>query len=325
MGRASQQVLDEAQRLYEQEGWGIKRIGNAVGFSEASVTNWRKKHKWAAKGSKRPYETVTRPMPEEAQTTNTFTDDPGSGIVMEQWDGPTEVLAGPTQEPPEDPNVAVDREIEMLRAQLAEAQRLVAEVRPEVEVPVLTEENIDDLVPAEELRAEAEAEFASLNTQRAKSGLPMVNRDTDSYRQELERMIATKRLERLTNQTAHVPLDMAYLVASKTVKMMHPAGSMVQHIYEPQSNTQTGAVRELMHLMRDKGHRLALPQRCLLYDCYAPAATVGGQFSNFGFCFGRGHETPFTTGAIVTGTEGRIASQATDVFIGGTLTGASSA
>ncbi len=330
---------DAAQRLYEVDGYSYTKLSEAVGVSTTTLQKWRKKYNWAPKGSKRPAPPegtvqhsdgipVVMPGSDSSglDTDSATTTTGGGGIYV--GPPPTTTTGGDvdlTAEPPTNID-ALEAEVAALRRQLDASNALVAELKPEVEVPILTEDNIDELVPEAELRQEALAELLHLERAAIRGqGVPPVERGSKLWDAEVERIMAEKRLERLTNPTAHVPLDMSRMVATRTVKMVHPSGSEVQHVYEPHSNTRTGDLREMMHYMRDKGHRLSIPQKCLLFDCSAPAATVGGEFSNWGFCHGRGHDLPFRPeGSVLTGQaqSGRLEPAPGDTLVGSTHRGA---
>lgn len=263
-----------ARELWES-GQTYEKINEQTGISIQTLARWRKLQSWSRGGGEPS-------MPDPEPQTET------SGVEAEVELEPT-----------------VNDETEMLRAQLeaSEAARIAAEAeadkfRPTADSPVLTEENIDEYVTPRELENEAMEAVAAEEKDRARRGLPKLEAGSRAFNAEVQERMAVLKLERIHNQSAHVPDDLSLMIPTRKVKMVNPNGVEVQVTVERQSNSADGQPMSGMKLMRDKGWKLSIvPEtggpKCLLADCYEAAGFSGNAYTNSGFCEGRGHEAPF--------------------------------
>lgn len=265
---ANYAVKKEAQRLYEVDGLSDKKVGEALGFHQNTITGWRRKEGWAARGSIDPAAVVS-----EVGTPNLSTEPEAeavSGYVPSNEEEVNELRA----------------RIVAIEAEKAEMREEMEKLRPDVDITAImyeTEEDFERVFDEQYWRDRAQREYASINKQRRIEGLDIIKVEEA----EMQETISRIKQEELAGRRR--PADGP---ADKRIKMVKPNqdGSyfpphVVSLPYESQVNNVAGSLADGLVIYTTKGYKLTRPFLCPRRKCFRPAAVdLDGNWAFDGYC-----------------------------------------
>lgn len=176
--------------------------------------------------------------------------------------------------------------IELLEQQLADAtvRAEKAEELAEAHSPtrdiggfIMTSiEDVEHRFDKQNIRDLAEAELAEINRARLKNGYMPINYSDEEWAVAIEKV----KSDLLLDREKYAPPAEGPLM--RTLKMVTPAGNLVQIPYEPQINNQAGSLEDGIAIYRNKGFKLPKPMLCPSQDCYEYSA-VNDNDGNYTF------------------------------------------
>lgn len=168
-----------------------------------------------------------------------------------------------------------------LEAELAEQARQIEAARPTVDVSKWLWESHEDVIEfygMDKLREIVDQRIATENKKRTRQGF-----DRLSYTpEERQEMVGAVVAELLADRLASGPPEEGPLM--RTLKMVSPAGELVQIPYEEQVNNIAGSLADGRVRYETKGYKRTRPALCPAKDCFRPAAVEDGKFLYFGYC-----------------------------------------
>lgn len=176
------------------------------------------------------------------------------------------------------------------RASKAEAE--AEELRPTKDVSKFflnTKEDVVERFGEQAIKDLAHSEWALLNKERVKAGhYPLEPLKDEQLEDAMDRAIA----ELLTDQArAEAQIPGPPVALNRTLKMVSPAGHLVQIPYEPQVNNMAGSLADGYERYRQKGFKMTNPMLCATQDCNQFSAIgADGNFLYRAYC-SADHET----------------------------------
>ena len=140
----------------------------------------------------------------------------------------------------------------------------VVDLRDSADVELYdTEEQVLEVVGVHNIREMALGRFGMENLKRAKAGKPPLNLATDAP-DYLEDQIQRIAAELVRERTSHINS----LHRLRCVKMVHSDGTLYQLPMEEQINNMAGEELAPMAKARAKGHKIANPYMCQVWNCW---------------------------------------------------------
>lgn len=259
----SKQKVAAMRRAYEEEGLSQNAVAKRFGVAAQTVKRYREKQGWT-QGDPEVYDNWVHTDLDDEPTTTTAT--------------AAEVNLNIEISDPDD-------DVEALRRELAEARAEAARLRPDVEVPFLTAENIEAELGTEKLNQLAESALASTLRKRRMDGYPDIPVGSSDYQAMLEEQKVSIKQEFVANQTRWAKTPGQSSIGTRTLKMVSPSGHSQQIVVEGQSNSETGKPTDAIRLFQSKGYKIMSPTRCYLKDCWRPQMIdAAGNPTAGGYC-----------------------------------------
>lgn len=171
----------------------------------------------------------------------------------------------------------------LTRAEEAEAE--AEEFKPTRDASMFLLTDADSVVERfgeQKLRDLAQRELATVNRRRAKDNLPPIEYSDGEREEAIKRVIESL----LADRASHGAKTEGPIM--KTIKMITPAGHLVQPPFEAQINNQAGSLEDAVAIYRRKGYKIAVDDEgrtlCPAQDCYDSAIMEGGKYTFGGYC-----------------------------------------